>query len=522
MRASGLSVVGWLVVAAVAAAAEAPRPFRIVATEFPPYEYTDERGRPAGIDVEIIGRVFARLGVPWDLRFYPWSRAWLMVEKGEADGVLSISYHDTREPHLLFTADQRDSARGTRVPRDYLWLSEYAFFVDRRRAQGLRFESYAQLKADGCTVALVSGYTYEPALRESGVATVSFPEPEGCFRAVLAGKADLFLFPRDVGEFLADRCGLGGRFAILSPRAFSKAYFLGFARGSGYPDIAGLGARFRDELSLLRESGACDEIAARHLGRHARRPLRPLLFVCEEWRPFEYVEDGSVRGLDADVVDAVMTRLRIPYQIRCYPWARAWMMVTNGKADAVLSVSYNAEREELLYYTDEQRAFAAAGTLPPDYLWLSEYVFFAKKNRLGSLAFESCEHLVRDGLRVGLNKGYTYAPGFPVPGLQTVTVSDTRAGFMALVEDRIDLYPMDRTVGAAELRALGLADSLVALPKPLFTKPYLAPFVRRSDYPGLEAVMVAFNRELRALRASGEYERLRERYLQPPAAAPAP
>ena len=79
---------------------------------------------------------------------------------------------------------------------------------------------------------------------------------------------------------------------------------------------------------------------------------------------------------------------------------------------------------------------------------------------------------------------------------------------MALINEDIDLYPMDRTVAIAELKAMGVLESVTYILKPLLAKPYLAPFCRLSDYPDLETVMAAFNRELRLMRASGEYNEI--------------
>ena len=49
---------------------------------------------------------------------------------------------------------------------------------------------------------------------------------------------------------------------------------------------------------------------------------------------------------------------------------------------------------------------------------------------------------------------------------------------------------------------MGLEQSIKPLPDVLFSKAYLAPFVRTSDYPGLESIMYEFYHQLRQLRAT--------------------
>ena len=230
-----------------------------------------------------------------------------------------------------------------------------------------------------------------------------------------------------------------------------------------------------------------------------------------------------VKGIDADVTDRIMKRLGIPYEIRIYPWSRAWMMVEKGTADAVLSVSYKDSREPFLYYTPEQKAFSAGGEMPPDYLWLAEYVFFVMKKHAAALRFESYEQVRADGYRVGLNKDYSYDDAFRAAGLGAREYPDIKSGLAALVAEEIDLYPMDRTVGLATLQDMGMAESVTFLPRPLFKKPYLAPFSRVSDFPRLEQVMHAFYRELRAMRANGEHKAIMDAYSPtPPATAHEP
>ena len=190
------------------------------------------------------------------------------------------------------------------------------------------------------------------------------------------------------------------------------------------------------------------------------------------------------------------------------------MMIEQGAADAVLSVSYHPKREQNLHFTAEQRAFARGGPCPPDYLWMSEYVLFVKNKDRERIAFESYQQLAANGVRIGINKGYTYSADFPALELKTTVYNSTREGFQALVNGDIDLYPMDRTVGLEELDAMGLLASIGYFPTRLFAKPYLAPFSKHSDYPDIELVMEQFNRELRYMRASGEYQTIYHRHCR--------
>ena len=499
--------------AALGSGAPAVRPLRIVLEDYPPYEYVED-GEPRGIDVDIMKRVFSRLGIPYEFKFYPFSRAWLMLKRGTADAAPSISYRREREPHLYYTDHQRGFATTGRIPPDYLWLTEFVFFINKKFEESLRFESYEQIREDGLSVGILKAYAYHPGFLEESLKFKQYVNPIDGFRALAAGEIELFPMARTVGIHLLGKSELSDQISYLPKVMCSKPYLMVFSKASDYPNLEGVMIRFNAEVAKMRAAGEIEAIRNAHLPQSLHPPTpRPLLFVCEEWAPFEYMNGDTIEGIDVDITARIMKSLGIPYEIRIYPWSRAWMMAENGKADAVLSVSYKESREDVLIYTDDQREFARSGTLPRNYLWMSEYVFFVKKKFADEYTFESFEQLKEAGYRVGKNRDYSYSPEFTTAILPGPSFNDTESGLDALVAEKIDLYPMDKTVGLATLKNMGLLESVTFLPRPLFSKPHLAPFVRRSDYPGIEDVMERFHTELRRLREANDIDIIRQKHL---------
>jgi len=492
------------------------RPLQVAIEDYPPYEYF-ENGEAKGIDVDVITTILTRLGIPHEIKAYPFARGWLMLKKGGADAAPSISYNKNREAYLYFTAEQRAfEAKGT-WPSDYLWKTEYAFFINRRFEKSLHFESYAQLRKDGYRIGVLDEYTYHPGFLEAGLTFKQYVDPEQAIQALARGEIDLFPMDKTVAAYLINKQGLQDQIASLPKVIFSKPYLMVFSKQSTYPDLEGVMAKFYAELRSMRESGEYDSIRRRYLPEESptvSAAVRPLLFVCEDWAPFEYMDGDTLKGIDVEVTDRIMKKLGLPYEIRIYPWSRAWLMASNGKADAVLSVSYKESREDALLYTDDQRKFAATGELPENHLWLSEYVFFVKRKFAETYTFESYDQLRAAGYRVGRNRDYTYDRAFMDANLPGTEFPDTKCGLEALVAEKIDLYPMDRTIGLATLKEMGLLGSVTFLPKPLFAKPYLVPFVKVSDYPNIEVVMDRFYRELRDMRDRGEIDTIRDHYLK--------
>jgi polar amino acid transport system substrate-binding protein len=503
----GITVVGCMC-CGFAAFAGSPPPLRIVAEHYPPYEYMSD-GVATGINVEVTSRIMKRLGVPFEYApTYPFPRAWALVRSGNAEAVASVSCQPQRAPYVFCTPEQQAFNQKGIYPRDYLWMTRYVFFVHKRYANALKFESYEQLRKDASRIGVLKDYAYDRKLLDAGLKMEGFISSSDAFKALIEGDIDLFPMDETVGRWMLRELKLSDSVTTLPGVIFEKPYLMMFAKKSSYPNLTSIWTKYYEELRKLRDSGEYADIVNRYLPPDYPYPLpRSVVFVGEEWAPFEYLKDEKPAGINVAVLKRVMGRLNVPYEVQLYPWSRAWMLAERGRADAVLSVSYKASREHVLCYTPEQREFATTGALPPDYLWMSEYVFFVKKSRAENLAFESYEQIKRDGYRVGTNKDYSYCPEFMEADLSVREYPDTDSGMTALISEDIDLYPMDRTVGQAELRELGLSEVVTFIPKPLFSKPYLCPFVKGSSLPGIQALMQDFNRQLRRLRSSASMTR---------------
>lgn len=80
---------------------------------------------------------------------------------------------------------------------------------------------------------------------------------------------------------------------------------------------------------------------------------RTLDLVTLQYPPYEYEENGQVKGIAVDVVDEVFRRMDQPIQIRLLPWARAIKLIEAGKADAVFTAYKNPTREIFADYSKE-------------------------------------------------------------------------------------------------------------------------------------------------------------------------
>jgi polar amino acid transport system substrate-binding protein len=85
----GLLYVAIAAGAALGGRASPAAPLRLVLGNNPPFENPRNDAAP-GFSVEVLRQVFAAMGQEVSFEDYPWDRSWLMVVRGERDGMFSV------------------------------------------------------------------------------------------------------------------------------------------------------------------------------------------------------------------------------------------------------------------------------------------------------------------------------------------------------------------------------------------------------------------------------------------------
>jgi polar amino acid transport system substrate-binding protein len=71
----------------------------------------------------------------------------------------------------------------------------------------------------------------------------------------------------------------------------------------------------------------------------------PVTVVTEQWPPYNYAENGEIRGVMTEIVRATLETAGIPHEIRVYPWARAYKVAKNRKNVLIYSIFKLPNRE---------------------------------------------------------------------------------------------------------------------------------------------------------------------------------
>ena len=105
------------------------------------------------------------------------------------------------------------------------------------------------------------------------------------------------------------------------------------------------------------------------LGAHVN--AQDLRFVTLDFAPFIYGEDQKVAGPGRDVIAAACEAADLDCSYDIFPWRRAQELMREGKADGMMVIGRNPEREKWLDFS------------PP--LFRTEYGFFVSEGRPKSL-----------------------------------------------------------------------------------------------------------------------------------------
>ncbi len=167
---------------------------------------------------------------------------------------------------------------------------------------------------------------------------------------------------------------------------------------------------------------------------------KKVVFVYEDYPPYEYMDNGVTSGIDADIIREVCQRLEIVPEFKEYPWKRALRYVKEGRADAIFSLFKTPDREKFLYY-------------PALSINTEKNILFTLKendysvNRLSDLKDKT----------VGMVAGNSYGAEFDAcEWIKKDIVSDVELLLKKQARGRTDFSVINELVGMHIVRKLGL------------------------------------------------------------------
>ena len=229
------------------AALELPKDRRIVVGgdhRYPPFEYLDEKGNPAGFNVELTRMIAREMGFDVDIRLGPWTEVLHDLERGKIDAVQGMFYSVERDRKFDFT--QAHS------------VNNYVSVV--RRGENFDPFSLSDLKGRSIVVQkgdLVHDYLVQRGL-ESQIFTVE--TQEDVLRELAEGKYDCALTSRVIALNIIKARGWTN-LQLGQNSFFSMDYCYAVPNGH-----AALLAQFSEGLRVVKDSGEYRRLYEKWMG----------------------------------------------------------------------------------------------------------------------------------------------------------------------------------------------------------------------------------------------------------------
>lgn len=223
--------------------------------------------------------------------------------------------------------------------------------------------------------------------------------------------------------------------------------------------------------------------------------------VTEPWPPYTYSdEDGTVRGVVTEIVQATLERSGLEYTIEVYPWARAYDTAKSRENVLIYSIFRLPSREKLFKWIHIDGFHVNMFLFRPKYRddIVAKTLEEARQYRIGVTRETSTHHFL-------LSKGFVEGTNlFPVNSEEQNALKSSPK------TRRIDFTTGDELSLAHWLKEAKLPSDYWVPQVPLFHKEVYMAFGARTSDEVVEKVSAAY----KAIRDEGTLDAIVEKYYR--------
>ncbi|WP_230425762.1 substrate-binding periplasmic protein [Spartinivicinus ruber] len=182
-----------------------------------------------------------------------------------------------------------------------------------------------------------------------------------------------------------------------------------------------------------------------------------LLVVTENWRPFNYMENGELKGVSTKIMKAVLKQAKLSYTIQILPWARAYQLAQTRPNCIIYTIVRIPSREKLFKWV---RPLGKGGTT---YLYrLTENYQVAPTNLEQAKQYSIATNFNSMDYVWLKNNGFSRIESPPT----------LKSAINMLHQGHVDLLAFNNISFVLEFKNAGFDPSNVMAVMPLFTTPY--------------------------------------------------
>ncbi|WP_027856797.1 transporter substrate-binding domain-containing protein [Marinobacterium jannaschii] len=210
---------------------------------YPPYEFLDEDGLPAGYNVELTRAIAEVMGMRVEFRFGDWSEVRQALEQGEIDALQGMVSSAGRGKTFAFSPPHA--------------IVHQSIFARRGEPVATRLDQLRNKEV----IVQKHGILHDELLRQNiGALIITVDTHADALRLLAAGKHDYALVANLPGLYLGKELGLSN---IVPVGQLSQARRYGYAVRKGDEELL---AQFSEGLAILKNTGRQQAIYDKWLG----------------------------------------------------------------------------------------------------------------------------------------------------------------------------------------------------------------------------------------------------------------
>lgn len=211
--------------------------------DYPPYEFLDSNGKPAGYNVELTKAIAEVMGLQVEFRLGGWSEQLRDLKEGRIDLLQGVSWSEQRATQIDFTPPHT--------------IVNHAIFA---RRESPVVSSLAELKGKKITLHR-DGIMYEQLNRLGyGPDLIPTPTPADALRMLASGQCDYAVVAIVPGMYIIRENKLTNLVAVAHSIASQK---YGYGVRKDNPELL---AKMTEGLAILKKTGQYDQIHSKWLG----------------------------------------------------------------------------------------------------------------------------------------------------------------------------------------------------------------------------------------------------------------
>lgn len=223
-------------------------------------------------------------------------------------------------------------------------------------------------------------------------------------------------------------------------------------------------------------------------------PSKKVTIVHTEWFPYTYTENGEAKGFEIEILKSVMKKIGYAPVFVSYPWKRCLFSIKSGDADALVSVLKTPEREDFMYFPDEN-------------ISISKTVLFAPVD--SDVKYSGQLEILKNYV-VGVVDGFSYGEAFDnAVYIRKEYAVNPEMLISKLVYKRNDLAVENKAVITAYAKKMGVFEKIKFLDPPIHTQKLYVGFSKKIENQKLYKV---FSDELANFKKTEEYQNILQKY----------